>query len=90
LATPAAAATSATLVEARPWVSRTCSVPGGRLLVAERVQLPGEGRVHHAVSPEWAEDLADRAASPGFADGRVAVHGAGRHRRIVVGARRDP
>jgi ubiquinone/menaquinone biosynthesis C-methylase UbiE len=62
--------------------------PNGQLLVLERVELPGEGRGHHAVTKAWADELATNAQRLGFVDATVAVHGSGKERRVVVKATR--
>jgi ubiquinone/menaquinone biosynthesis C-methylase UbiE len=62
--------------------------PGGRLLILERVELPGEPPGHHAVPKAWADQFAEDAERAGFVDGAAAVHGTGKERRVVIQATR--
>lgn len=63
-------------------------VPGGRLLVIERLARPGGWFQHHSLSRQRAEDMAARATAAGFAAVGVEQHALGRYRFVLVRARR--
>jgi SAM-dependent methyltransferase len=67
-------------------------VPGGRLLIAERLARPGGWFKQHALSGEQGERLAAQAERAGFADVTVTEGAAGRRQLLLVSARRpaDP
>jgi ubiquinone/menaquinone biosynthesis C-methylase UbiE len=67
---------------------RRVLVPGGRLLLAERLARPRGWFSHHALTWEGAERLAARATAAGFTDAAAERHALGRHRLAVVRARR--
>jgi SAM-dependent methyltransferase len=67
---------------------RRVLVPGGRLLMTERLARPGGWFQHHAVSPQRAEELASRATAAGFAEVAVEQRALGRYRFVLVRARR--
>jgi SAM-dependent methyltransferase len=62
--------------------------PGGRLLVLERVELPGARTRHHAVSSTWVDAFVSAAIDAGFASATSNVHGTGRERRVVISGTR--
>jgi ubiquinone/menaquinone biosynthesis C-methylase UbiE len=67
---------------------RRVLTPGGRLLLVERLARPRGWFSHHALSWEEAERLAARATAAGFGDAGAERHAQGRHRLVVVRARR--
>jgi ubiquinone/menaquinone biosynthesis C-methylase UbiE len=62
--------------------------PSGRVLLAERLARPRGWFNHHALTWEGAERLAARAAAAGFGDATAERHALGRHRLVLVRARR--
>jgi ubiquinone/menaquinone biosynthesis C-methylase UbiE len=62
--------------------------PGGRLLLVERQARRRGWLSHHALTWEGAERLAAGATAAGFVDAAAERHARGRHRLVVVRARR--
>jgi ubiquinone/menaquinone biosynthesis C-methylase UbiE len=67
---------------------RRVLAPGGRLLLAEGLARPRGWFSHHAITWEEAGRLAGRATAAGFIDAAAERHALGRHRLVVVRARR--
>jgi ubiquinone/menaquinone biosynthesis C-methylase UbiE len=67
---------------------RRVLVPGGRLLLVERLARPRGWFSYHALHWEGAERLAGRATAAGFVDAGAERHAQGRHRLVVIQARR--
>jgi ubiquinone/menaquinone biosynthesis C-methylase UbiE len=61
--------------------------PGGRLLIAERLARSGGRAPRHALTWEWAQELAARAERAGFAEAAASRRSLGRRQLVVVQAR---
>lgn len=76
-------------VEAGLAEARRVLTPGGRLLVAERHSRPGaRGLASHGWTDAQAEAFADICRAADFGEVSNEPHRAGRHRMVVVRARR--
>jgi ubiquinone/menaquinone biosynthesis C-methylase UbiE len=62
--------------------------PSGRVVLAERLARPRGWFNHHALDWEGAERLAAKATAAGFADADAERRALGRHRLVLVRARR--
>jgi ubiquinone/menaquinone biosynthesis C-methylase UbiE len=64
-------------------------VPGGRIIIAERLAKPGaRGLGAHGFTAALAKDVISEAHSVGFADALYQTHRAGRRTMIVISAHR--
>jgi ubiquinone/menaquinone biosynthesis C-methylase UbiE len=60
-------------------------VPGGRLVLAERLARPGaRGHAAHGLTRDQADELAAELGAAGFVDIRIETRGAGRRALLVV------
>jgi ubiquinone/menaquinone biosynthesis C-methylase UbiE len=66
-------------------------VPGGRLVLAERLTKPGaRGHAAHGLTQDQAEDLARQLTDAGFGQVRRHIAKAGHRTLVIIRAAKDP
>lgn len=68
--------------------ARRVLVPGGRLVVVERLEVEGR-RAHHAVAGATLDEWATRIEAAGFSPPDLVVHRDRVHRALLIALRQD-